>query len=159
MRSNVMENLMDLTCSELEKISKRSELDQVSLKNLSMLIDIKKDILEIEGMEEYAENRNNANMSSNNGYGSYDNRGYTGGNSYTNGYSNHGWNRGYVIQPYYANNGMNGSSYGNMGMMNGYSRAGSEEEMKSMLREMAGNVSPEKQNMIHDFLNQFDQMN
>ena len=148
--NKAMENVLNLVCDEIEKIGKQSALDQVSLKNLDTLIDIKKDIVEINAMESGSNNYGNESV----------NRMYNNGYSSTPGYSNYGngsWDRrGYYIQPYYNSNGMSMNGMGHMN--NGYSRAASEEEMRSMLYEMANNVSADKADMIHDFLNQFDQM-
>ena len=80
--------------------------------------------------------------------GQYSNSAY--GNSYL---------KGYNIEPYEIPNrgyGYNANYY-MPPMYYGYSR-GNDQEVVSGLRNMASNASPEKKEMIHQFINQLEQM-
>lgn len=158
MKSNVMEKLLEMVCDKLEVIAKAGELNGTLANELDTLIDIKKDILEVQAMEEYT---NNQNMyMNNNGYSGTPMHGY---NSYNNGMNGNSYGRGYVIHPYDTDR-MRGDygwdqSYGRMNMARGYSRDNAEQEVMNKLSDMAQNASPEKRDMINRFMNEMDKMN
>lgn len=153
MKSNVMDTLLEMVCDKLEVIAKAGELNGTLASELDTLIDIKKDILEVQAMEEYT---NNQNMyMNNNGYSGSPMHSY---NSYNSGMNGNSYSRGYVIHPYDTDR-MRGDygwdqSYGRMNMSRGYSRDNAEQEVMNKLSDMAQNASPEKRDMINRFMNE-----
>ena len=129
-KNNVMDDLHEMICDELECIQKKGALDTNSLNILDKLVDIKKDILEIQAMEDYIGQdnyiRNNGNMYS------------------------------YSYYPRYAYNRM---SYANNYNRYNYSRAENSQEMIQYLQDMARDMSPQKQEAVHQFIEQLEQMN
>lgn len=166
MSRNIMEDFLEWICDELEtlheEVKKKGKLDTSTLNQLDAMVDVKKDILEVMGMEEYLDNKSNEYSNTRNSYsnGRMNSNSYNNGNRYmnmnmNNGYSGHGYNRGYYIQPYYMENrGGMGMPYNNYG----YSRDMSEQEMIQQLRDMASNANPQKKDAIHSFLEQLEQM-
>lgn len=158
MKSNVMDTLLEMVCDKLEVIAKAGELNGTLASELDTLIDIKKDILEVQAMEEYT---NNQNMyMNNNGYSGTPMHGY---NSYDNGMNGNSMNgnsysRGYVIHPYDTDRMRGGygwdQSYGRMN--SGYSRDDAEQDIMNKLHAMAQNTTPEKREMINKFMSEME---
>lgn len=156
MNNDTMQKLLDMVCAKIDQIAQAKELNATLVRDLDVLIDIKKDILTIRAMEE---------------------NGYYEDNSYSMGrgrgmYSNA---NGYMITPYdvpqgqfnsnmYSRNNMsyNGSdgynSYNSYGR-NGYSREGSKDEMKNHLHQMMQKAgSQEERDMVQRFMDEVDRM-
>lgn len=175
--NDTMSKLLNLVCNKLDEISNARDLNTTLVNEIDALVDIKKDILEIQAMEAYSNNE------------------------YENGYSQRGMNgNSYAMRPMYAYdhrygypqadqryynelmngaysrsdgmNNMNGSNTntGNYSMnnmngtngmngMNGYSRDSAETEMMNMLQNMANSAnSNEKREMYHRFMNEMERM-
>lgn len=127
---NIMNELLKIICGELELIVNKGSLDVASLNNLNTLIDIRKDIVEIQAMEEYGYNN----------YSGYYSSAITDKwNNYNKGYEIKGSSRNYSL--------MNG---------NGYNNSSNDYEMINYLKTMANQSSPHKQEMIYQFINQLE---
>lgn len=145
-----LDKILDNVCDEIDKIA-TTGITTSNLEVLDKLVDIKKDILELQERENMNVEMNNMpNGMSNTSYRN-NNMSMRGSNynryNYNNGMSGH-----YPRQPYYVQADMWGGF-----PMGGYSRTGSQDMIEE-LKMMAEESSPEKRDMIHNFIDQLERM-
>lgn len=140
--AQTLEDLREIVTKEIDEINKKGELDENTLVCAYKLIDILKDIGEIESME--------MGYSQANSYMMYpysmDN-----GNSYRGGYSNRYSNPGYSMR----NRDSMGRYSRDYSYRGGYSRDGEREEIMAKMEHMMNTAGSEtERQMIQRIMNQ-----
>lgn len=139
--ANTFENLRDIVMKELDEINKKGELDENTLVCVYKLVDIVKDINEIETGEEggYA-----MAMNSRMAYPYYAMEGgsYRGGNS-NNSYARNSYARNRDSMGRYSRENSYGNSY-----RGGYSREGEREEIMAKMEHMMDTASSETERQV-----------